>query len=63
MASKQTRKYQRMCAREGFELLGIERGGKHCRLQFEAGFVTVPVTPSDNRNMMNVRAEIRRLHR
>lgn len=52
-----------MCARDGFALLGIERGGKHCRLQFEVGFVTAPTTPSDIRNMMNVRGEIRRLHR
>lgn len=63
MALRQMREYKQMCAREGYELLGIERGGKHCRLQFEAGFVTAPITPSDIRNMMNVRGEIRRLHR
>lgn len=62
MAHRQMREYKRMCAREGFELLGIERGGKHYRLQFEAGFVMAPTTPSDIRNMMNVRGEIRRLH-
>lgn len=63
MAEKQMRDYKRMCAREGFNLLGIERGGKHCRLLFEVGFVTAPVTPSDIRNMKNVRGEVRRLHR
>ncbi len=63
MAVKQMRDYRRMCVREGFDLLGIQRGGKHCRLHFEVGFVTAPVTPSDNRNMINVRGEIRRLHR
>lgn len=63
MTIRQMREYKRMCAREGFALLGIARGGKHCRLQFEVGFVTAPTTPSDNRNMMNVRGEIRRLHR
>jgi len=63
MATKQVRDYRRMCMREGFDLLGIERSGKHCRLHFEVGFVTAPVTPSDNRNMINLRGEIRRLHR
>lgn len=63
MALRQMREYKRMCVREGFELLGIERGGKHYRLQFEVGFVTAPTTPSDIRNMMNVRSEVRRLHR
>lgn len=63
MAAKQMRDYRRMCVREGLDLLGIQRGGKHCRLHFEVGFVTAPVTPSDNRNMINVRGEIRRLHR
>lgn len=63
MERKQTRDYKRMCMREGFALLGIEKGRKHCRLQFAAGFVTAPVSPSDNRDMMNVRGEVRRLHR
>lgn len=60
---KQIRAYRKMCAQEGVALLGIERGGKHCRLVFERGYVTAAVTPSDNRNMMNVRGSIRRLHR
>ena len=63
MATRLMRDYKRMCMQEGFELLGIEKGRKHCRLQFEAGFVTVPATPSDNRNMMHVRGQVRRLHR
>lgn len=63
MTQRLMRDYKRMCMREGFALLGIEKGRKHCRLQFAAGFVTVPVSPSNNRNMMNVRGEVRRLHR
>jgi len=63
MTCKQIREYKQMCVREGFDLLGIARGGKHYRLQFEVGFITAPTTPSDIRNMMNVRGEIRRLHR
>lgn len=60
---KQMRDYRRMCVQEGVNLLEIEMGGKHCRLHFKVGFVTAPVTPSNDRNMRNVRGEIRRLHR
>lgn len=59
----QFRIYKAMCEQEGVELLRIEKGRKHCRLVFEAGFVTAAVTPSDRRNMMNVRSAVRRLHR
>lgn len=57
------RTYQKICHREGFDLLGIETGGKHCRLVFEAGFVTAAISPSDHRNMLHVRSAIRRIHR
>lgn len=60
---KTYRAYRKMCRTEGINLLGIETGGKHCRLVFEAGFVTAAVSPSDRRNMMNVRSAVRRLHR
>lgn len=60
---RQFRDYQKMCQREGFNLLVIEKDRKHYRLVFEAGFVTAAATPSDNRNMINVRSAVRRLHR
>ena len=57
------RDYRNMCRKEGFDLLHIEQGRKHCRLVFEAGFVTAAATPSDHRNLVNVRSAVRRLHR
>lgn len=57
------RDYQQMCLQEGFAPLGIEKGRKHCRLMFEAGFVIAAATPSDHRNLINVRSAVRRLHR
>ncbi|MEY8838575.1 hypothetical protein AB9K41_06055 [Cribrihabitans sp. XS_ASV171] len=60
---KTYRIYEKMCRREGFDLLGIETGGRHCRLIFEAGFVVAAISPSDRRNILNVRSAIRRLHR
>lgn len=60
---KSVRDYHKMCRREGFELLRIEMGGKHCRLVFDAGVVTAACTPSDHRNLLNLRSTIRRLHR
>ena len=56
------REYRKMCRSEGFDLLRVEMGGKHCRLVFEVGFVTAACTPSDHRNLTNVRGAIRRLH-
>ncbi|MBV7410860.1 hypothetical protein [Maritimibacter sp. DP1N21-5] len=56
------RDYRALCATEGFALLSIETDRKHCRLRFEAGFVTAPSSPSDQRNMKHVRSAIRRLH-
>jgi len=52
-----------MCLREGFDLLRIEADHKHCRLVFDAGFVVAATTPSDHRNIYNVRSAVRRLHR
>lgn len=60
---KTYRAYRKMCRTEGFNLLEIETGSKHCRLVFETGFITAAVTPSDRRNMMHVRSAVRRLHR
>jgi len=57
------RAYRKICRSEGFDLLRVELGGKHCRLVFEAGIVTAACTPSDHRNLVNVRGEIRRIHR
>lgn len=57
------RSYRNLCIAEGFDLLGIEMGGRHLRLRFDAGFVVAPITPSDRRNHLHVRAAIRRLHR
>lgn len=57
------REYRKICRSESFELLRVEMGGKHCRLVFDAGIVTAACTPSDYRNLVNVRGEIRRLHR
>ena len=59
----QFREYRKMCRQEGVDLLYIEKGRKHCRLVFEAGFVTASVTPSNNRNLVNVRSAVRRMHR
>jgi hypothetical protein len=60
---QQTKDYREMCQREGYDLLGIEKGRKHCRLLFKLGFVVAASTPSDNRNLLNVRSAVRRLHR
>ena len=60
---RQFREYRRMCQIEGFTLLDMVKGRKHCRLIFETGFVIAAVTPSDNRNLKNVRSAVRRLHR
>ncbi len=60
---KTYRNYKRMCHREGFDLLEIETCGKHCRLVFDAGFVTAAISPSDHRNLLHVRSAIRRIHR
>ncbi len=57
------RDYKKMCLQEGFVLLGIDKGRKHCRLVFETGFVMAAATPSDHRNLLNVRSAVRRLHR
>ena len=57
------RDYQKMCRQEGFDLVCIEQDRKHYRLVFEAGFVTAAATPSDRRNLLNVRSAVRRLHR
>lgn len=57
------RDYERICSAEGLELVGIERGRKHCKLRFATGFITAAVSPSDHRNLQNVRSAIRRLHR
>ncbi|SHF39312.1 hypothetical protein SAMN05444279_13519 [Ruegeria intermedia] len=57
------REYIALCAAEGVTLLRIETHRKHCRLCFEAGFVTASASPSDRRNLKNLRSAIRRLHR
>lgn len=59
----QFRDYRKMCRQEGFDLLGITKGRKHCRLMFEVGFVIAASTPSDHRNLINVRSVVRRMHR
>ncbi|MZR14336.1 hypothetical protein GQE99_15055 [Maritimibacter sp. DP07] len=56
------RDYKALCRTEGFELLGVETDRRHCRLNFAAGFVVAPSTPSDQRNLKHVRSAIRRLH-
>ncbi|MFC3119569.1 hypothetical protein [Jhaorihella thermophila] len=43
------REYIALCAAEGVTLLRLEAHRKHCRLCFEAGFVTAPASPSDRR--------------
>lgn len=60
---KTYRTYIEMCRNEGFDVVAIDTSRKHCRLIFEAGFVTAAGTVSDCRNMMNVRSAVRRLHR
>ncbi len=51
-----------MCAAEGFDLLIIEKRGRHVALRFSAGMDIAPCTPSDHRNRLNLRATIRRMH-
>ena len=63
MTKRLLRDYRQLCAHEGFALQEIKTTGKHFRLCFENGFVIAPSTPSSHRNMLNVRGEIRRLHR
>lgn len=55
--------YRALCRAEGFELRALEIDRRHCRLCFDAGFVTAPSTPSDRRNLRHVRSDIRQLHR
>ncbi len=61
--NKRRRDYIALCLREGVKLLRIEDHKRHCRLVFEAGFVVAASTPSDRRNLLNVRSQVRRLHR
>jgi hypothetical protein len=60
---KAFREYQALCAAEGYPLRDILVSGRHCRLQFDAGFIVAPMTPSDHRNLQNVKSAVRRLHR
>ncbi|WP_417524086.1 hypothetical protein [Marinovum sp.] len=57
------RNYEALCRAEGFPLRTIEVSRRHCRLWFDAGFVIAAATPSDRRNIQNVKSAIRRLHR
>lgn len=57
------RDYAKMCEDEGFQLLEIRSRRGHYQLRFEQGVVYCAGTPSDQRNRMNVRAQIRRLLR
>lgn len=59
---KSEREVVAMCRAEGFELHHVERYRRHLRLHFAVGFVTAPSTPSDHRNLLNLRATVRRLH-
>ncbi|CUX81410.1 MAG: hypothetical protein HLUCCA05_12765 [Roseibaca calidilacus] len=59
---KVEREYVKLCQAEGFDLIGIERSHRHLKLRFEVGTVLCAGTPSDCRNRLNVRAQIRRLH-
>jgi hypothetical protein len=59
---KIVRKYRKLCVAEGVELLGIAPRKGHYALQFERGTIFGAGTPSDYRNMRNIRASIRRLH-
>ncbi|MGR3707243.1 hypothetical protein [Sulfitobacter sp.] len=43
MTIMQMRDCRRMRVRDGIDLPGFQRGGKHCRLHFEVGFVPAPV--------------------
>lgn len=57
------REYKALCNAEGYPLREIQMSGRHCRLYFDAGFIVAAMTPSDHRNMQNVRSAVRRLHR
>ncbi len=57
------RDYEALCRVEGYSLRGIDVGRRHCRLQFDVGFIVAAMTPSDHRNMQNIKSAIRRLHR
>lgn len=56
------RDYKKLCDVEGFDLLDIASRRGHYALEFERGTIHCAGTPSDRRNMLNVRASIRRLH-
>ena len=62
MACKIERDYLRLCAAAGFPVHRVERRSRHYALHFAAGFVIAPCTPSDRRTLLNLRAEVRRLH-
>jgi hypothetical protein len=57
------RDYEALCRAEGFPLIAIDVSRRHCWLRFDAGFIVAAATPSDHRNMQNVKSAIRRLHR
>jgi hypothetical protein len=59
---KTEREIVAMCRVEGFDLRHIQHTRRHLQLHFSAGFVTTPCTPSDHRNLLNLRAIVRRLH-
>lgn len=60
---KVIRDYEALCKAEGYLLQAVEVSGRHCRLRFDAGFVVAAMTPSDHRNIQNIKCAIRRLHR
>jgi len=57
------RDYEALCRAEGYPLRSIEVSRRHCRLHFDVGFIIAAMTPSDHRNIQNVKSAIRRLHR
>lgn len=56
------REYRRLCAVEGFRLLSVESRRGHYALHFGCGYVIAPGTPSDCHYLLDVRAQMRRLH-
>lgn len=57
------RDYRRLCETEKAILTNVSIHKGHFHLHFEKGFVVAGGSPSDRRNLLHVRAQIRRLHR
>lgn len=63
LMTKIARTIKKLCKNERVDLLDISKNRKHLILHFDNGIIVAARTPSDCKWWLNLRAEIRRLHR